>query len=114
MFCCATITVSQLLTSENQDPREYLPFLQKLQSTPELRRRFSIDDGLGRYAKALRHLYELDVFDEFKAYIVRHHLHDEALKIVRYQSEQLEEVMKLYADHLSRSSNFKDAAIGMC
>lgn len=94
-----------------QDPREYLPHLQSLQDLPETRRKFKIDDQLGRRAKALGHLKELQAFDEVQDYVQKHGLYAEALNMYRYDKIQLEEIMRLYADHLSLNNKHKDAAI---
>jgi hypothetical protein len=79
---------------------------------PALRRQYSIDNYLGRYGKALRHLCELNALDEVKSYTVIHELYSEALEFYRYQEERLMEIMHLYADYLQTNGNFKDAGIG--
>ena len=78
-----------------------------------LRRQFSIDNHLGRFQKALRHLCDLHAFEEVKPYAVKHNLYAKALDFYRYQDDKLKEIMKLYADHLQSSGNFRDAGIGM-
>ena len=78
-----------------------------------LRRQFSIDDHLGRFQKALRHLCDLHAFEEVKPYTIKHNLYAEALDFYRYQDDKLMEIMKIYADHLQSSGNFRDAGIGM-
>ena len=78
-----------------------------------LRRQFSIDDYLGRFRKALRHLCNLHAFEEVKQYTVKHNLYAEALDFYRYQDDKLNEIMRIYADHLQSSGNFRDAGIGM-
>ena len=40
-----------------QDPQEYLPFLKELRALEDWERKFRVDDHLGRYDKALRHLH---------------------------------------------------------
>ena len=77
-----------------------------------LRRQFSIDNYLGRFQKALRHLCNSNAFEEAMAYTAKHILYTEALDFYRYQEEKLQEVMKLYAEHLQSNGNFKDAGIG--
>ncbi|KAF4984977.1 hypothetical protein F66182_16995, partial [Fusarium sp. NRRL 66182] len=93
------------------DPREYLPFLRKLQTLPELRRQYEIDNYLARSAKALKHLHALEAFDEVKQYAVKHSLYREALELYKYQTEQLTEMTRLYADYLYEQSNYQEAAI---
>lgn len=77
-----------------------------------LRRQFSIDNHLKRFGKALKHLHDLNVFEEVKNYVLKHDLYMEALELYRYQTDHLAEIMRLYADHLNHSSNFKEAGIG--
>lgn len=78
----------------------------------ELRRRFSIDNGLGRYTKALRYLCESDDFEELKSYTSQHQLYSESLYLYRYQAEKLNDVMRMYADHLVARSKFREGALG--
>lgn len=80
---------------------------------PSLRRHHTIDAHLKRYSKALQHLYDLDVFDELKAYTIKHNLYKEALKLYRYQPARLQEIMRLYADHLNSESKYKEAGLGI-
>lgn len=77
-----------------------------------LRRQYFIDNYLGRFGKALKHLYDLNVFEEVKIYVPKHDLYGEALELYRYQVERVAEIARLYADHLHQSSNFKEAGIG--
>ncbi|KAL2013837.1 hypothetical protein VTN00DRAFT_1362 [Thermoascus crustaceus] len=103
-----TLLVAQ---QAQRDPREYLPFLRKLQQLPDLRRRFEIDNYLGRFAKALRHLHALNEYDELKLYAIKHTLYKEALELYKYQPEQLRDMTQVYAEYLYDQSNYKEAAI---
>ena len=106
------LELALLVAQQSQkDPKEYLPFLRNLQGMPVLRRQFSIDNHLGRFKKALRHLCELDVFNEVKDYTMKHNLYPEALDFYRYQEDKLREIMRLYADFLLQNGNFKEAGI---
>ncbi|KAK0514757.1 hypothetical protein JMJ35_003374 [Cladonia borealis] len=106
------LELALLVAQQSQkDPKEYLPFLRNLQSMEPLRRQFSIDNHLGRFQKALRHLCNLHAFEEVKLYAVKHNLYAEALDFYRYQDDKLKEIMKLYADHLQSNGNFRDAGI---
>jgi len=78
-----------------------------------LRRQHTIDDYLGAYTKALLHLHNLDAFDELKAYTIKHKLYKEALELYRYQTARLNEIMRLYADHLNSEFKYKEAGIGI-
>lgn len=96
-----------------QDPREYLPFLRKLQQLQELRRQFEIDNHLSRFAKALKHLHALNSHGEIQPYIVKHVLYKEALDIFKYEREQQRDITLIYGEYLQDQSKYKDAAIGM-
>ncbi len=56
----------------------------------------------------------MNVFDEFKNYIVRHQLFKAGLELYRYESERFNQIMTLYAEHLDQLSQFKEAGIGDC
>ncbi|PYH47499.1 Elongator subunit IKI3 [Aspergillus saccharolyticus JOP 1030-1] len=103
-----TLLVAQ---QAQRDPREYLPFLRKLQQMPELRRQFEIDNYLGRTSKALKHLHALNAHEELRAYAIKHTLYKDAIDLYRYQPEQLRDISHLYADHLSDRSKYKEAGI---
>ncbi|KAL8992832.1 MAG: hypothetical protein Q9169_006806 [Polycauliona sp. 2 TL-2023] len=93
-----------------KDPKEYLPFLQNLQHMDTLRRQFSIDDHLSRFKKAIRHLCDLNAFEEVKTYTTKHNLYEETMGLYRYDEEKFSSIMQLYADHLRNTSQFKAAA----
>ena len=71
--------------------------------------KFDIDDHLKRYSKALVHLKDINVFDELKAYIMKHALYQDALQLCRYEEDKIQKIMELYAQHLSQRSRYKDA-----
>ncbi|GES62588.1 elongator complex protein 1 [Aspergillus terreus] len=103
-----TLLVAQ---QAQRDPREYLPFLRKLQKLPDIRRQFEIDNYLGRWAKALRHLHKLNAHDELRAYAIKHVLYKDAIDVYKYQPEQLHDITHIYADYLYDQSMYKDAGI---
>ncbi|KAJ5112266.1 hypothetical protein N7532_000311 [Penicillium argentinense] len=103
-----TLLVAQ---QAQMDPREYLPFLRKLQQLPETRRQFEIDNHLSRFEKALKHLFTLAAHEELRSYVIKHVLYKEALEVYKYQPEQQREITHLYAEYLTDQSKHKDAAI---
>jgi elongator complex protein 1 len=106
------LDLALLVAQQSQkDPREYLPFMQNLQEMTELRRRFSIDDHLGRHTKALSHLHELDAFSELQNYTQNHSLYQSALSLYRYNPSHHSTLINLYAQHLESKSSFKEAAL---
>lgn len=106
------LDLALLVAQQSQkDPREYLPFMQNLQQMPELRRRFSIDDHLGRHTKALTHLHSLNAFPELQNYTQKHNLYQPALSLYRYNPTEHAALTLLYAQHLEKNSLFKEAAL---
>lgn len=75
-----------------------------------LRRKFSIDNHLSRFKKALRHLQDLNAFDELQNYTVKHNLYEEALAFYRHDEARYTSIMQLYADHLKSTSRSREAA----
>ena len=106
------LELALLVAQQSQkDPREYLPFMQNLQQQPETRRRYSIDDYLGRHSKALTHLHTLDAFEELQAYTQKHTLYQSALALYRYNPERHALLTNLYAEHLEAKAKYKEAAL---
>lgn len=56
-----------------------------------LRRRFVINDHLGRHVKALKDLHEVGdaVFPEIEKYVVKNALYTEGLELYRYDLDKL-------------------------
>jgi elongator complex protein 1 len=75
------------------------------------RRQFFLDDYLGNYSKALSDLKNLNSFEEFKGYATKHSLYQQGLELYRYQENQLNQILALYANYLKSSSKFKEAGI---
>ena len=106
------LELALLVAQQSQkDPKEYLPFLRNLQGVSVLRRQYSIDNHLGRFKKALKHLCELGAFNEVQDYTIKHGLYSEALVFYRYQEDKLREIMRLYADFLQQNGRFKEAGV---
>jgi elongator complex protein 1 len=106
------IDVALLVAQQSQkDPREYLPHLQKLHDMPSLEQRFTIDNDLKRYNKALNHLHAMDDFERLKTFTAQHELYAIAIELYRYDSARLGQLMRLHADFLSERSRYKEAGI---
>ena len=100
----------QIAEQSQKDPREYMPFLERLQDTkPEERRRFEIDDHLKRHAKALESLYPYSDFENFQAYVVKHCLYEQAIQITLSNSTQALTVTGLHAKHLQAHAHYGKA-----
>ena len=101
-----------LLVAQNaqRDPREYMPFLQSLQALPELRRKYTIDNQLKKYAKALVSLHAMNEHDELEAYTRKHHLYSTAEELYKHDSPHLNRIIRLHADYLASQSKHSTAA----
>ncbi|KAL6852908.1 putative elongator complex protein 1 [Amphichorda felina] len=106
------LELALLVAQQSQrDPREYLPFIQDLHKLPDVRRKFAIDDHLGRRSKALIHLQTLDAFDELCDYTTKHILYQDALKLYRYDPARLHTLTNLYASYLESTSAYREAGL---
>lgn len=107
------LELALLVAQQSQrDPREYLPFIQDLHQKPELRRKFAIDDHLGRREKALQHLHTLNAFDEVQSYTTKYTtLYPIALRLYRYDTERHNILTGLYAAYLESQSKHREAGL---
>lgn len=106
------LDLALLVAQQSQrDPREYLPFIQDLHQKPELRRKFAVDDHLGRREKALQHLYTLNTFDELQSYTTKYSLYPIALRLYRYDTERHNILTNLYAAYLESQSKHREAGL---
>lgn len=106
------LDLALLVAQQGQrDPREYLPFIQDLHTLPELRRKFAIDEHLGRREKAIQHLHALNVFDEVQSYTVKYSLYQTALRLYRYDAERHRVLTDLYAAYLESRSKHREAGL---
>ncbi|MBW0486571.1 hypothetical protein O181_026286 [Austropuccinia psidii MF-1] len=80
-----------------KDPKEYLPFLQSLRDLEPEMRKFKIDDQLGNYSLAVRHLSAAgeDRFDAVLNYTTLHSLYAEALDMYSGNSAKTKALRKL-------------------
>ena len=101
----------QIAQQSQRDPREYIPFLQKLKDQPLLRMKVDIDNYLGRFSKVLTHFQDLNDFEAFQTHMAKYSLYEEALVRYRYQEDLINAIMKLYAGYLKTSSKHKEAAV---
>ena len=106
------LEVTLLIAQHSQrDPREYMPFLQNLNSISELRRRYKIDDHLKNYSKALESLVALEAHEEAEIYCLKHSLYTSAIYFYKYSKPHLDKFTNLYATHLASTSQNLQAAL---
>lgn len=105
-----------LLVAQNaqRDPKEYLPFLRELQTMSELRRRYTIDNHLKNYSKALVSLHTLREHDELEAYCIKHTLYTTAIQLYSAPPNpslmHTKRITELYAAHLETANKPIQAA----
>ncbi|RMY09186.1 hypothetical protein D0868_04380 [Hortaea werneckii] len=94
------LDVALLVAQQSQkDPREYLPYLQKLHDMQPLRQRFGltmISGGTKKRCRTSMH-WEISM--------------NTAITLYRYDGAKTAELMRLYADHLNSRNRYKEAGI---
>ncbi|XP_009859423.2 elongator complex protein 1 [Ciona intestinalis] len=96
----------------NDDPKEYMPFLNKLKQMDPDYRNYEIDMFLKNYSRALVNIAKCpDHFNECIALVKSHSLHREALKQFGKYSPQYKEISNLYAEFLVSKSRYEEAGI---
>ncbi|OAL21243.1 hypothetical protein AYO22_08206 [Fonsecaea multimorphosa] len=94
-----TLLVAQ--NDSSRDPREYMPYLQSLQEMSELRRKYTIDDHLKKYSKALVSLHAIGDHEQVASYTVKHTLYTTAMELYKYDQVHLTQITRMYAEYLT-------------
>eukprot|EP01125_Pyxidicula_operculata_P018495 TRINITY_DN6566_c0_g1_i2.p1 TRINITY_DN6566_c0_g1~~TRINITY_DN6566_c0_g1_i2.p1 ORF type:complete len:1271 (+),score=281.73 TRINITY_DN6566_c0_g1_i2:37-3849(+) len=97
-----------------KDPKEYLPFLAKLQAQEKSLQRYSIDVYLERYEKALRNLSQGDpakYFEQCLSLIKSRDLYKVAIEIYKEDKEHLHLIMDAYGEKLKDEKNYVQAGL---
>ncbi|KAG0142181.1 hypothetical protein CROQUDRAFT_82453 [Cronartium quercuum f. sp. fusiforme G11] len=99
-----------------KDPKEYLPFLQSLRELEEDMRKFKIDDYLGNYQTAIKHLCtsikdKEEEFDKVLKYVQRYCLYEEALKEIESQPNKVMALRDVQGDWLMENQKYMEAAL---
>ncbi|XP_020664637.3 elongator complex protein 1 isoform X1 [Pogona vitticeps] len=94
--------VLMVAEKSQKDPKEYLPFLNKLKKMETNYQRYSIDKYLKRYPKALQHLSKCgpEHFSEFLNLVVDQKLYKEALKLYLPDTQEYKTVSYAYGEYL--------------
>ncbi|KAI9287321.1 IKI3 family-domain-containing protein [Umbelopsis sp. AD052] len=105
--------VLMVAQQSQKDPREYLPFLQELQSLEKFYQRFKIDDHLKRYRKAVHNLSKAgnDHFDQLVNYTKLHSLYTYALSLYPNATNERKTLLVAYAEYLQGRTSYDEAAI---
>ncbi len=93
------------------DPKEYLPFLNKLHQLPPNEMRFEIDVFAGNFTSALRHLSLCGPTFDDKAmsFIAENSLYPDALEIYKSNNGMFPRVAEAYGANLCGEKRFEEA-----
>ncbi|KAJ6264307.1 hypothetical protein Dda_0452 [Drechslerella dactyloides] len=108
------LELALLIAQQSQkDPREYLPFLQSIRAMTQLRQKHYIDDFLGHYNKAASWLHDIgdNAFAELSEYTVKHDLYRQVTDLVKYDQEKRNIIIKLHAEYLITTSDYREAGL---
>ena len=103
--------VMMVAEKSQKDPKEYLPFLNRLRAMEPGYCKYSIDRHLKRWGSALEHLVELpDHFPECLALVEEQRLHKQALALLAGGSDQYKQVCRSYATYLKSKRYHEEAS----
>ncbi|XP_023219485.1 elongator complex protein 1-like [Centruroides sculpturatus] len=104
--------ILMIAEKSNKDPKEYLPFLNYLNSLDSNYQKFKIDMHLKNYEKALYHISKCkDHFNECVSLICSERLYKEALHIYPPHSEENKKIWALYGDYLMSKRLYEEAGL---
>uniref|UniRef100_A0A672GY78 Elongator complex protein 1 n=1 Tax=Salarias fasciatus TaxID=181472 RepID=A0A672GY78_SALFA len=105
--------VLMVAEKSQKDPKEYLPFLNKLKSLEPNYQRYTIDKHLKRYRKALVHLSKSgeEHFPEVLQLVMEQKLYGEALRLYAAESAQCKALSCAYAEHLVEQQQAEQAGL---
>ncbi|KAM1470769.1 hypothetical protein ACFX1Q_041259 [Malus domestica] len=98
--------------NSQRDPKEFLPFLQELESMPVTLMRYNIDLRLHRFEKALKHIVSAGdtcYADSLNLMKKNPHLFPLGLQLIADPAKK-KQVLEAWGDHLSGEKCFDDAA----
>ncbi|XP_076957188.1 elongator complex protein 1-like isoform X2 [Bidens hawaiensis] len=98
--------------NSQQDPKEFLPFLQELEVLPVYVMRYKIDLKLKRFEKALQHIVTAgDTYFEDCINLIKTNpqLFPQALQLITSPAKK-RQVLEAWGDHLTNIKCFEDAA----
>ncbi|KAG8454432.1 hypothetical protein GDO86_000888 [Hymenochirus boettgeri] len=105
--------VIMVAEKSQKDPKEYLPFLNKLKQMETNYQRYTIDKYLKRYKKALKNLCKCgpDYFSEFLNFVKDQNLYIEALELNPCGSDAYRAINAAYGDHLISTHHYEQAGL---
>ena len=103
------LTVAQV---SNNDPKEYIPFLNELKELEDNFKCYRIDMHLKKYDRALRNISKCpEHFSKCIELIKKHGLYREALSLFKRFTPEYNEVSSLYAEELMSQGKYEEAGI---
>uniref|UniRef100_A0A6I8QWU7 Elongator complex protein 1 n=1 Tax=Xenopus tropicalis TaxID=8364 RepID=A0A6I8QWU7_XENTR len=105
--------VVMVAEKSQKDPKEYLPFLNKLKKMEINYQRYTIDKHLKRYRKALRNLSKCGsgYFAEFLNLVKDQNLYTEALELYQHGTVEYKAINAAYGDHLVSKQQYELAGL---
>ncbi|XP_048252379.1 elongator complex protein 1-like isoform X2 [Haliotis rufescens] len=105
--------VLMVAEKSHKDPKEYIPFLNKLRRMEENYRRFAIDQHLRRFRKALHHIAGCgeDRFQECLSYVEEHKLYGDALRLFPPRTSQYKQLATSYGNYLCVKNRSDEAGV---
>lgn len=94
-----------------KDPKEYIPFLKELKSLDPNYQKFTIDNHLKRYDKALISLAKCDKFNQCLSFIQTHKLYKKAILLFNKSSEEYKKVCHVFGEFLLEKRCYQEAGI---
>ncbi|XP_050537396.1 elongator complex protein 1 [Daktulosphaira vitifoliae] len=105
----------KIINNSQLDPKEYVPFLKKLEKMDYHYMCFTIDDKLGNKNKALVNLVNCkDKFEEILKYTIDNNLYCHALTLYSLHQYEYKLIATHYGDDLFSKMDYKQAAIIYC
>ncbi|XP_067666360.1 elongator complex protein 1-like [Haliotis asinina] len=105
--------VLMVAEKSQKDPKEYIPFLNKLRRMEDNYRRFAIDQHLRHFRKALKHIAGCgeDKFQECLTFVDEHKLYGDALKLFAPGTSQFKQLATLYGNYLCEKNRSDEAGV---
>ncbi|XP_077988781.1 elongator complex protein 1-like isoform X3 [Glandiceps talaboti] len=104
--------VVMVAEKSQMDPKEYLPFLNKLRKMESNYQKYNIDKHLKRFSQALVHISKCgEHWEECVQLIEQQEMFVEALQLFEIQSMQYKTIGQMYAEHLFGLRHYEEAAI---
>ncbi|KAI8484997.1 hypothetical protein Bbelb_372430 [Branchiostoma belcheri] len=105
--------VLMVAEKSQKDPKEYLPFLKKLQNMEENLQRYTIDLHLKRYHKAAQHLSKCgpDRFADLLVLVKEHKLYKSVLQLYTPESKEYKDISEAYGEYLLKKGHVEEAGL---